>query len=188
MPWTGPGFVDHHAHLLRVSAGRLPAYCDGSDVEAVRSWHHLLAERWSTPMDEAVEPLEVHDGLRGALERGLNRARAAGIVQITEAGMDDWAYLEALLALRARDELPVRVRLLVASGIADPKQMRSTGDPWLEVEGVKFYADGWLGPHTCAMNHSFTDDPDDAGVLFLDADTLASRCDPYAEGGWTIAT
>ena len=68
-------------------------------------------------------------------------------------------------------------------------QMRSTGDPWLEVEGVKFYADGWLGSRTCALCQPFEDD-DSAGrgILFLDADTLAKRCDPFAESGWTIAT
>jgi hypothetical protein len=40
----------------------------------------------------------------------------------------------------------VRVRVLAASGIAELPRMRRTGDPWVELEGVKFYADGWLGP------------------------------------------
>jgi predicted amidohydrolase YtcJ len=188
MPWEGPGFVDHHTHLLRVAAGRMHPYCDASDLAAVHDWHQLVAERWSTPMDEPVEPLEVHDGLRGALERALDNALEVGIVQVTEAGMDDWAYLEALLALRLRAPLPVRVRLLIASGIADVQRMVRTGDPNLEIEGVKFYADGWLGSRTCAMEQPFADRPDDRGLLFLDADTLARRADPFAEAGWTIAT
>jgi hypothetical protein len=188
--WEGPGFVDHHVHLLRVAAGRMRDYCEGGVVNpaAAAAWHRAVADRGSTPMDEPVRPLEVHDGLRGALERSLVDARALGLVQITEAGMDDWAYLEALLGLRARGPLPVRVRLLVASGIADPDRMTRTGDPWLEIEGVKFYADGWLGPRTCALCSPFSDRPDDPGVLFLDAQTLAKRCDPFAEAGWTIAT
>jgi predicted amidohydrolase YtcJ len=175
---------------LRVAAGRLRPYSEGgvNDLGAVQAWHRQVSERWSTPMDEPVQPLEVHDGLRGALEAALNRARAVGLVQITEAGMDDWAYLEALLGLRARGPLPVRVRLLVASGIADVKRMQRTGDPWLEVEGVKFYADGWLGSRTCALCQPFADRPDDAGILFLDADALARRADPFAEAGWTVAT
>jgi predicted amidohydrolase YtcJ len=58
------------------------------------------------------------------------------------------------------------------------------------VVGVKFYADGWLGPRTCALREPFADDPDerDTGVLFLTADELARRADPFAEQGWTIAT
>jgi hypothetical protein len=139
-------------------------------------------------MDEQLEPLEVTDALRGDLERGLNEARRLGLCQITEAGLRDWAYLDALRDLRTRDELPVRVRIFVASGIADLKRMQRTGDPWVEVVGVKLYADGWVGPRTCAMCQPFTDEPDNDGVLFMDADTLASRADPFAEAGWQLAT
>ena len=187
MSWQGPGFVDAHCHLLRVAAGR-SAGCDAADPEAVQAFHRRVSERWSTPMDEPERPVDVDDGLRGALERALARAAAVGLVEVTEAGMHDWAYLEALLALRARGPLEVRVRLLVASGIADVDRMQRTGDPWLELVGVKFYADGWLGPRTCAMREPFADRPDDTGILFLDADTLARRADPFAEAGWTIAT
>jgi predicted amidohydrolase YtcJ len=185
--WEGPGFVDHHAHVLAVAAG-VPLECgDPSDLVAVRDHHRLINERWSTPMDEPMRPLEVHDGLRGDLERGLVRAAEAGLVEITEAGMHDWAYLEALLSVRARGPLPVRVRLLVASGIAEVGRMQRTGDPWLELEGVKFYADGWLCPRTCALLQPFAEQ-DDTGGIFLDADTLARRAAPFAEAGWTVAT
>ena len=184
MPYEAPGFVDHHTHLLRVSHGSSPA----RRYESITAFHRAVAERWSTPMDELDKPLEVTDELRGDLERGLNEARALGLVQITEAGMTDWAYLDALRDLRQRDVLPVRVRIFVASGIADPARMQRTGDPWVEVEGVKLYADGWVGPRTCAMCQPFTDEPDNDGVLFLTADALASRADPFAEAGWTIAT
>ncbi len=188
MSWEGPGFVDHHAHLLRMAAGRPPACGNPSDPEGVQAFHRLVSDRWSTPMDEPEQPLEVNDQLRGSLERGLTWAAELGLVEVTEAGMHDWAYLEALLALRQRGPLPVRVRLLVASGIADVDRMQPTGDPWLELIGVKFYADGWLGPRTAAMREPYSDREDDTGILFLDADTLARRADPFAEAGWTIAT
>src|SRR5205807_677674 len=190
MSWEGPGFVDHHAHVLEAATGQAPAPCDGRDLDALAAWHRLVSERWSTPMDEPVPPLALHDGTRGVIERALENARALGLVQITEAGMTSWTQLEALLQLRERRcELPVRVRLLVASGIADVKRMARTGDPWLDIEGVKFYADGWIGTRTCALEQPFEDDPDAGrGILFLDADTLARRIDPFAEAGWTIAT
>ena len=187
MAHTIPGFVDHHTHLLRVAAGvTLP--CDITDPASVAAYHRRISERWSTPMDEPDRPLTVDDTLRGALERALSRAAELGLVQVTEAGMHDWAYLAALRDLRQRGPLPPRVRLFVASGIADVDRMARTGDPWLEIEGVKLYADGWLGPRTCALCEPFADDPDNTGVLFLDADTLAKRADPFAERGWTLAT
>jgi predicted amidohydrolase YtcJ len=162
--WEGPGFVDNHTHLLRVSVGAA-APCDVTDPAEVAAYHRGVASRWSTPMDDDHEPLVVDDRVRGGLERGLARAAGLGLVQVTEAGMHDWALLEALQDLRARGPLPVRVRVLAASGIAEPSRMRRTGDPWVEFE-----------------------DEDHGGVLFLDADTLARRADPFAELGFTIAT
>ena len=184
MGWIGPGFVDPHCRVLASALGRHAKPAD------VRAWHTLVLERWSTPLDQPVPPLELHDGTRGAIERGLNQAREVGLVQITEMAVDDDNVLRALLELRARHgELPVRVRLMLASGIADARRMRRTGDPWVEVDGVVFAADGWLSTRTCAMERAFDDD-DEAGpgILFLDADTLARRIDPFAEAEWSIAT
>lgn len=185
MTWEGPGFVDHHTDLLRVATGREP------DERA--AWHRRIESRWSTPVDEASHPpLELHDGTRGELERALHHARGVGLVQVTEAAVDDWGYLQALVDLRAKHgELPVRVRLLVAAGTAAdaPKRLARTGDPWIEVEGVRFVADGTVEARTAAVERVFDDEPEAGrGVLFLDADLLARRMDPFAEQGWTIAT
>ena len=66
--------------------------------------------------------------------------------------------------------------------------MRSTGDQNLDITGVKFYADGWVLPRTCALREPFSDEPTNNGVLFLDADTLVRKASPFAEKGWQIAT
>jgi predicted amidohydrolase YtcJ len=186
MTWEGPGFVDHHVHLLRYAAKDFPAY-DLTDPASIAEYHRSISSRWSTPMDEQP-PLGEVDDLPGSLERGLQWAADLGLVQVTEAGITDWRYLDALLDRREKGLLPVRVRVLAASGIADARTMPRYGDPWVEVIGVKFYADGWLGPRTCALCQPFTDDDDNDGVLFLDADTLAKRADPFAEAGWVVAT
>ncbi len=196
MTWVGPGFVDHHAHFLRVVAGELGP-CDIADPEAIHRYHHRMSDRWTTPMDDDDRPPRPeHRDFPAVLEQGLRDAAALGLVEITEAGIFDWDYLDALQVARDRAEaLPCRVRLLVASGLAerDPKRLVSTGDSWVDVIGVKFYADGWLGPRTCAVREPFLDRRDptgggDTGVLFMDADTLARRADPFAERGLTIAT
>lgn len=186
MTWEGPGFVDHHVHLLRVAAEDWSNY-DLSNPESIADWHRSVATKGSTPMDEHA-PLGPRQDLSGMLERGLQRAADLGLVEVTEAGMTDWAYLDALVDRRERGVLPIRMRILVASGVADPKRMARLGDPWLEVIGVKLYADGWLGPRTCALCEPYADDPHSQGVLFLDRDTLCRRIEPFAEGGWTVAT
>jgi predicted amidohydrolase YtcJ len=185
MTWVGPGFVDHHVHLIRVSAGGRPRY-DLSTPESIAEFHRWVAAEGITPMDVAPEPPGADD-LPRALHEGLQRARQLGVVQVTEAGMTDWAHWDALRRLRDEDRLPIRVRILVASGVADLDRMQPTNDPWLEIEGIKLYADGWLGPRTCAVCQPFADTGDD-GILFLDADTLARRAEPYAAAGWRIAT
>lgn len=185
--WEGPGFVDHHTHLLRVAAGVRPCY-DLLEKGSIADWHREVAAKGSTPMDEPPEPIQVED-LELALEASLRQAARLGLVQITEAGMRDWAHFDALLRLRERGELPVRVRILVASGAAaGPKDLRTTGDPFVEIEGMKFYADGWVGPRTCALCYPFEDREGDSGVLFLDGPTLARRADPFAMAGFRIAT
>jgi predicted amidohydrolase YtcJ len=80
------------------------------------------------------------------------------------------------------------VRILVASGAADLKRMEHTDDEWLDIIGVKFYADGWLGPRTSALRHAFDDRAGEQGLLFLDSSHLARRVEPYAEARWTVAT
>ncbi|HVF33679.1 MAG TPA: hypothetical protein VM933_11640, partial [Acidimicrobiales bacterium] len=133
--------------------------------------------------------------LASALRDGLQTAADLGLVGITEAGLDDWAIWDALVAIASRDELPVDVRVLVASGAADLDRMAEArageSSDRLAVVGVKFYADGWLGPRTCACSLPFADvepGPDDRGILFLDAATLARRAAPYADAGWGLAT
>jgi predicted amidohydrolase YtcJ len=57
----------------------------------------------------------------------------------------------------------------------------------VRLEGIKFYADGWLGPRTCAVCRDFADTAN-AGLLFLDGPALARRITPLARSGWRIAT
>jgi predicted amidohydrolase YtcJ len=190
MGFAGPGFVDHHTHLLRVSAGAPPPWAD----EGLAAFHRRIAAAGSTPMDEPLELPPTAD-LATRLRDGLLRARSLGLCQITEAGMGDWSELDALLQLRDAGDLPVGVRVLVASGLADRSggaaavAARRTGDPQVEVEGVKLYADGWLGPRTCALCWPFADGAgDDRGVLFLDGAAVARRAAPFAEAGLVVAT
>jgi predicted amidohydrolase YtcJ len=183
LPFTSPGFVDHHAHLLRASSGQPAPW---KDLGEVRAFHDKCAEAGRTPVDE-LEKLKPK-GLADNLLVGLEEARRQGICEIWEAGIRSWAYLDALGELRERGELPVRVRLLVAAGLAETGMRPRTSDPMLEVEGVKFYADGWLGTRTCSLSHPFLDDEESQGHLFEDADHLARRIEPFAKEGWTIAT
>jgi hypothetical protein len=186
------GFVDHHVHLVRVSAGAKRAYTVGQP-ETIAEYHRRIFAAGLTPMDEPASP-PVSDDLLGAIRAGLQKAADLGLTGITEAGLNDWALWDALVALRAEDggRLPVDVRIMMASGVADLDRLaaaRRDNDERLAVVGVKFYADGWLGPRTCACSLPFADvEGEERGILFLDAETLARRAGPFADAGWGLAT
>ena len=186
-----PGFADHHAHLLKDAAGiALPV-----EPRTVAAFHRDVAAAGRTPMD-VPDPLPARplSWLAGRLRAGLTRAAAAGLTEITEMGIADWRYTEALDILQAAGPLPARLRIYLASGLAagsSPAGLaarRAASDgPWVRLEGVKFYADGWLGPRTCAVCRDFADTAG-AGLLFLDGPALARRVTPLARSGWRIAT
>jgi predicted amidohydrolase YtcJ len=182
------GFVDHHVHLLRVAAGAKRAYTVGRP-ETIAEYHRRIAAAGSTPMDEPADEATAED-LPEALLAGLGRAADVGLTGITEAGMLDWSHWDALVGVR--DRLPVDVHVLVASGATDLERMeaaRRQSDEHLALVGVKFYADGWLGPRTCACSEPFADvDGDERGILFQDAETLARRAEPFASAGFGLAT
>jgi predicted amidohydrolase YtcJ len=183
--------VDHHVHLLRVAAGVMARGGGPSTPEGIAAYHRRVAAAGSTPMDEPPGEPAAPD-LGAALRAGLQQAADLGLVGVTEAGMSDWRHWDALVAERSASPLPCAVRILVASGAVDLARMasaRSDGDEALAVSGVKFYADGWLGPRTCACSVPFADvEGDDHGILFQDAGRLASRIGPVAEAGWGVAT
>ncbi|HEV2371576.1 MAG TPA: amidohydrolase family protein [Streptosporangiaceae bacterium] len=183
MTYTGPGFVDYHAHLLRTSSGTPPPW---GEPAGVRPYHEHCAAMGMTPVDALEEP-EV-DGLGDRLFAGLQRAAGCGLTEVWEAGVRHWAFLDALVALREQGPLPVRVRLLAAAGLAETGMRPRIGDPYLDLVGIKFYADGWLRPRTCALSREFLDEAGNTGILFEPADRLARRIGPFAEDGWSIAT
>ena len=188
-----PGFIDSHTHLLK-EAAQAPFPWAGTTVAG---FHQATAQAGITPMDvPEAPPPGPPEALPGRLLEGLRRAAAAGLTEITEMGLRDWRYLDALDALQQAGPLPVRVRIYLASGLAeeanpkeaDARRAAAAGPGrWVSLDGVKFYADGWLGPRTCAMEHGFAD-RGGTGILFLTAAELARRIAPLAARGWRIAT
>jgi predicted amidohydrolase YtcJ len=185
-----PGFTDSHTHLLKAAA-QVPFAWAGTTVA---DFHRSAALAATTPMDIIDPPAPGPVGETAArLRTGLAQAAALGLVEITEMGMRDWWYLDALSRLQETAPLPVRVRIYLASGLAaasSPSQLeqrREATGGWLRLDGVKFYADGWLGPRTCAMGADFAD-ASGAGILFLEPAELARRIEPLAARGWRIAT
>jgi predicted amidohydrolase YtcJ len=184
------GLTDAHTHLLK-DAARIPFAWQEASVAA---HHREVAQASQTPMDVTEPPPQAPMAQMAAwLHKGLAQAAASGLVEVTEMGMRSWWYLDALAVLQEQGPLPVRVRIYLASGLAEQASWaelagrQAAAGRWVRLDGVKFYADGWLVPRTCAVNSPFTDQRSN-GLLFMDADRLARRIDPFAAHGWRIAT
>jgi predicted amidohydrolase YtcJ len=85
----------------------------------------------------------------------------------------------ALQVLHSRHEL--RLRVLKSIPLEDLPHavelgLRSGfGDDLLRIGSVKLFADGALGPHTAAMLQPYEDDPQNQGILMMDAEELYER-------------
>jgi hypothetical protein len=123
-----PGFADRHAHLLQESAGIALTVEPG----AVGAFHREVAAAGRTPMD-VPEPVPARplSWLAGRLRAGLARAAAAGLTEVTEMGIRDWRYLDALDALQAAGPLPARLRVYLASGLAAGSSPAEVGGQWV---------------------------------------------------------
>lgn len=93
----------------------------------------------------------------------------------------------ALQTLHGRGELGMRVVKTIpvedlphAIGVG----LRSGfGDDFLRIGNVKAFADGALGPHTAAMFQPYEDDPENKGMLLLDAEAITEFGQQAVENG-----
>jgi predicted amidohydrolase YtcJ len=77
-----------------------------------------------------------------------------------------------------QEDLPHALALGLRSGL---------GDDILNIGGVKLFSDGALGPHTAAMIAPYQGEPENAGMLFLDAEKLFEIGNQAVEGGISLA-
>lgn len=110
--------------------------------------HHNVACSGGTPMDVLDPPLpRPLTQMAARLKAGLAKASAAGLVEVTEMGMRAWWYLDALALLQQEGPLAARVRIYLASGLAEQASWneldgrRESAGPWVSLDGVKFYAE-----------------------------------------------
>jgi hypothetical protein len=76
------------------------------------------------------------------------------------------------------DDLPHAAVLGLRSGL---------GDDWLRIGGVKMFADGALGPQTAAMLQPYQGDPQNRGMLLMDAEEIFEHGRQAVENGLPIA-
>jgi predicted amidohydrolase YtcJ len=104
---------------------------------------------------------------------------------------DKRACFQALQILHAQGDLNFRVVKsipleLLSQAVA--LGLRSGfGDDFLRIGSVKLFADGALGPHTCALFEPYVDEPKNRGILIMDSEGLFLHGRQAAESGLSLA-
>jgi predicted amidohydrolase YtcJ len=104
---------------------------------------------------------------------------------------DRRACFMALQQLHARDRLKLRVTKSIPLedlGHAVALGLRTGfGDDWLRIGSVKAFMDGALGPRTAAMFQPYLSEPENRGILNMDAEELFEAGRQAAEAGLSMA-
>jgi predicted amidohydrolase YtcJ len=123
-----------------------------------------------------VPPPELEETIEKA-RAALAHAASVGVTTIQDMTASA-RELKAYQALRAREQLPVRItshqnhgiEALVAGGIET-----GFGDDWLRIGGIKLFADGAMGSGTAAFFAPYADDPSTSGLLIQPEQALEDQ-------------
>jgi hypothetical protein len=104
---------------------------------------------------------------------------------------DRRACFMALQQLRAQDKLKLRVTKSIPLEDLDHAVelglRTGFGDDWLRIGSVKAFMDGALGPRTAAMLQPYLNEPENRGILIMDAEELFEAGRRAVEVGLSMA-
>jgi predicted amidohydrolase YtcJ len=124
----------------------------------------------------------IGDAIPGASAEMDDRAFAAAMKYLAEQGvtsvqhMGTWRNLAVFERAHKAGRMITRVSAAVPlsswAQLRDTIAARGRGDDWLQIGGLKGFADGSLGSHTAAFLEPYTDVPGDTGLLVTPTDSL----------------
>ncbi len=119
----------------------------------------------------------------------LQDLASQGITSVDDAGID-WPTYDAYKTLAAQKKLPIRVNAMLASGSAVLDKMLSDGiykDDYLQIQTIKYVADGALGSRGAAMIKPYEDRTDTTGKLVQSQAFIEEKVLSLASKGWQAA-
>jgi predicted amidohydrolase YtcJ len=137
----------------------------------------ILKDEAQTPMYAAV-PTPSASQCDSALSRAMAWAASKGVTAVADMSVP-WYEVAALKRARAKGRLIIRVAVYVPledwRAMADTVRADGVGDDWLQVDGVKAFADGSLGSTTALFYDPYVDAPATKGLLRTPEDSLRAR-------------
>lgn len=183
-------------HALWVNSCALRAAQIGSDWDPGPNGHlgrgsdrrptGLLVDDAMNPVLEALgEPTVAEDRHVFLQSCELLRGFGCSAAHVAWMPLDRMAMIEEL---HVANELPIRLHLLLdgrAQGLDAELERGARFDDWLNVAGVKFFADGALGSHGAHLRDGYADGSH--GLILETREHLVDRCRSLAARGWQVA-
>ncbi|MBL4658917.1 MAG: amidohydrolase [Alcanivoracaceae bacterium] len=119
----------------------------------------------------------------------LNYLASIGITSVDDAGID-WPTYDSYKKLSAEHRLPIRINAMLASGSQVLDKMLSDGihkDDFLQIQTIKYVADGALGSRGAAMIAPYNDRTDTSGKQVQSQGFIQKHIFDNAENGWQAA-
>jgi len=182
----------HGGRVDRGTGGRPTGLLLESAMELIRPL------TWPTPLETMVDSIEAAH--RQYLSEGLTAVQEAGVGQGLAGSSPTEAY--AFQVARKRGLLGVRTTLMPSFIGAESihgadgddafgfglGMVSGFGDLWLRLGPLKVFSDGSLIGRSAAMNHDYSDEPCNHGLLALEPGQLEEILLAAHRGGWQIAT
>ena len=148
----------------------------------------ILFESATSIFEDAI-PAPSLDHVEHAIQRSIPLLWQMGLTGLHD--FDGSRCFSALQNLHNRHELNLRVikgiRLEDLSHAVEIGLRSGFGDDILRIGPVKMFADGALGPHTAAMLQPYGDEPNNSGILTMDAEALYEHGRLAVENGISMA-
>ncbi len=192
--------VDGHAVWVNTRALELAGVTrDTADPQGGRILRDDAGEPTGVLVDNAMDLVEARipaatDEVR---ERWI-RAGAAYAIERGLTGVHDMGLEPETIAVYERladaGELPLRVNAYVEGSPAVARELRERrptrlddGDDWLQIRGMKLYADGALGSRGAALSADYSDEPGNRGNWVTAPAELRQAILDATAGGWQVA-
>jgi len=147
----------------------------------------ILLETAMGLLADAIPETAVKD-IEQAIEKAQPVLWKMGITGIHDFDRRD--SFMALQSLRADNKLKLRVNKNIpveSAAQANELGLRTGfGDEWLWIGSVKAFMDGALGPRTAAMFQPYENEPENKGILNMDAEELFEHCRKAADVGLSM--
>ncbi len=174
--------IDGHAILVNQKAMEIAGIDSNTpDPDGGKIFHESNGKPTGVFLDNAEELITDHISkystkkIRNIIQNAANRCVEFGLTGMHDAGIqisriDDYKFLID------NGKLPLRINAMLSDtvvsdlkGFLQKYKIDSYGNDFLRVKSIKLYADGALGSRGAALLESYSDDPENSGLIVTDS-------------------